>query len=211
MKLGHALTWLIAVVLFLLFGPLVVGKDRYWGMLEREYTATAAWFGQEQADELLERSKKFYDGALSTLPVVDSRDKAREWAQKLPKPLARRVSEWFDLQPASSDAKSSTAAISVLVFAWRLQGAALWLGYLLPILAALLCEGWVNRMIRHSKVAKSSPMRLEGIWHTSIAMAGLTALLVFVAVPLSPWIFPVTLLCCGAAFSQLLEFMQSSA
>lgn len=217
-KILHALVWMGLVFLCIIVVPLFSGSDRYWNAVEREYVSAAEWFGEDQADRLFTEAAGKYNKVIRTIPLREVAAKAKALAAKLPKGLATRVTDWFELRSDDGLRKHSGVAVTWLfLFCWRLQNLAVWVGYLLPILMALAWDGWMERSAKAaSTISRASPTRLAALWHATIAAAGLTLLLPFMTLPpfigyLTPWAYPVSLLLWGYCVRQLSGCLQASA
>lgn len=208
----HSLLWLAAIITIFLFAPLLILQHDYEACLESEVRTAQSWYGDEEVDEILQRTNRIYSVLLVNTGIEPSIRK------HMAKPLAsKEVSPGVDLPKAMAPYAEhlieywGNLLLNIWLFCFRLSHSLAWFIYLTPFIAAIVFDGVMTRKAKLASFKYTSPTMYNLSWHTIIALAAISLVAFAIATPLSIFFFPVVITAMGVLLRLLISNIQHSA
>lgn len=208
----HGLAWLLITIVIFLFGPLMTPPDTYVGTIDRELQDSARWYAGSEVDRIANNGERVYaflmvdsgmDPALKKYMMrgTPSRDIAPN--TRLPDHMARWADRFVDYWAA--------LLCNIHLFCFRLAHAAVWFGYLLPFLGAIVFDGLMTRKAKIESFKYTSPTVYNVSWHLMIAIVCFSIVYFALSAPISVFFYPVAITTFGLCSRALIGNIQHSA
>lgn len=209
----HSLLWLIAMILILLFAPLLVSAEKYQACYDKELMSALRWYGKDETLQIANRGKGFYsmimgdtgvDGALRkhfakpTTPDIDVAP-----GVKMPSKLAEYVQSFMGYW--------QNFMINIELLCHRLAHALHWLFYLLPFMAAIVFDGIMVRKAKIASFRYTSPTVYNLSWHAIIGILAFSLVYFTLHFPISVFYYPTALSVMGLLLRVVIGNIQHSA
>jgi hypothetical protein len=162
----HTLLWLLAMVLIFLFSPLVTSPDRYIAAIDREVEQSAQWYAYSELDRITANGESLYrflmvssgiDPAIKKHMIREAPSKEMAPGAKLPDHITKWADQFLDYW--------ASLLCNMHLFCFRLAHSMVWLGYLLPFLAAIIFDGVMTRQAKIESFKYTSPTIYNISWH----------------------------------------------
>ena len=207
----HALIWFIIILLSAMVLPVLTSTVTYSTTLKREIAASVYYYGKDDAKLIARNANKTYLAIIEAIYIEQGKDLIAKAVDALPKRRDGRILGLFDAPPGGTRKALDRPIFSIYLLCWRLEHYLTWLFYVFPVIAALLFDGFMTRKARAAALFYSSPSRYNFIWHSFIALASINVILMFSALPLPVFTFPIVLIGFGLLVRGIAASLQSSA
>lgn len=208
----HGLLWLVIIIGIFLFSPLIVNQKEYAECFRKEIAIAADFYGPEEVSSILQSAQRIYDFGM----VKTGIDKG---IQTMNTPLPEKKEMITSapvpkyLEPWADRIGGYWAGLldNIFLFTLRLAHMWLWMGYLVPFLAAIFFDGVMVRKAKIASFRYTSPTIYNLSWHVIIAIVCLSFVAFAVTTPISVFAYPIGISVIGILIRMLLSNVQHSA
>ncbi len=208
----HGLLWLFAIIVIFLFAPLVISQADYERCVEKELVSAGQWYGEQEVQEILDRTNQLYGSAMVTTgidPLI-----RKHFVKPMPsKEVAPGVMLPQAMSPYADHLMEywGNFLYNIWMFWFRVAHSWSWIIYLTPFIGAIIFDGVMTRKAKLASFKYTSPTVYNLSWHIIIAMAAVSIVAFAFVTPLSVFFYPVVITGMGLLVRLLITNIQHSA
>lgn len=206
----HGLVWLLIALAFLLASPLFIARTTYKAVLSAEVEGMVHWMGVEHSRNAVRDVKRQYEVIID----MTSLDQGKAILEKTINMLPRRKGKllgFFEVEEGAWTESLKGPIYSLYLFCWRLDNYLLWLGYVTPLLLALVWDGLMKRRVHAVNEHYWSPSHYNIVLHLILMVVAVGLMSLGVVATLPALLYPVLLVGLGFLVRSLLANLQLSA
>lgn len=203
--IGISMALAVAVI-----SPILVSSESYKRALNEEIEMSVQTMGYEHSRNAVNDLKRQYEAISRFLHLEEGLALAEKGLSKLPHRKGKLLGA-FDVEQGALSRAVGGPIYSLYLMCWRIDNYLLWLGYVLPILAALVFDGLMKRKIMAANDHYWSPSHYNVVWHLIIGAASLALISIGLAVAMPAVIYPLMIVLMGLLLRSLLANLQVSA
>lgn len=208
----HTLLWLLAMILIFVLSPLLSSPDRYIAAIDHEVQQSSQWYAYSELDRITANGESLYhllmvstgvDPAIKKYMIRTPPSKEMAPGAKLPDHISKWADQFLDYW--------ASLLCNMHLFCFRLAHSAVWFGYLLPFLAAIIFDGVMTRQAKIESFKYTSPTIYNISWHLMIAIICCSIVYFALSVPISVFFYPSMITVFGVLARALICNIQHSA